>query len=72
MRRGAELTVGTDVKLHLSSTGYGDFLANEQPPLRTTVIRERMTQKLVDEVNFMRVQAVEPLKQFFEYIRYAL
>jgi len=59
-----------DVKLHLASTGYGDFLANEQPPLRTTVILDKMTEKLVDELAYMRVQAPEPLKQFFEYIRY--
>jgi len=32
----------TDVKLHLASTGYGDFLANEQPPLRTTVILDKV------------------------------
>jgi len=58
------------MKLHLSSTGYGDFLNNEPPPLRTAVFLDKMTQKFVDEFNFMRVQAVDPLKKFFEYIRY--
>jgi V-type H+-transporting ATPase subunit d len=57
------------MKLHLAGTGYGDFLNNVQPPLRTAVIGDKMTQKFVDEFNFMRVQAVEPAKTFFEYVR---
>ena len=58
------------MKLHLSGTGYGDFLANEQPPLRTATIGDKMTHKFVEEFNVMRVQAVEPLKTFFDYVRY--
>jgi V-type H+-transporting ATPase subunit d len=58
------------MKLHLAGTGYGDFLNNVQPPLRTAVIGDKMTQKFVDEFNFMRVQAVEPAKTFFEYVRW--
>ncbi|CAM6083983.1 unnamed protein product [Calypogeia fissa] len=59
-----------DVKLHLSSTDYGPYLANEPSPLHTTTIVEKCTQKLVDEYNFMLTQVSEPLSTFLEYITY--
>jgi V-type H+-transporting ATPase subunit d len=59
-----------DMKLHLSSTDYGDFLANEPSPLHTTTISEHCTLKMVKEFNHIRSQASEPLATFLEYIRY--
>lgn len=59
-----------DMKLHLASTDYGDFLANEPSPLHTTTIAERCTQKLVKEFNHLRAQATQPLAEFLDYISY--
>jgi len=60
-----------DVKIHLASTDYGDFLNNEPSPLHTTTIAEKCTEKLVGEFNHLRCQAVEPLATFLDYISYA-
>jgi len=59
-----------DMKLHLSQTDYGEFLANEAGPIHTTTIQERCTDKLVNEFNNIRNQAVEPLSTFLDYITY--
>jgi len=59
-----------DMKLHLSSTSYGDFLANEPSPLHTTTIAEKCTEKLVKEFKHLRSQAVQPLAKFLDYITY--
>jgi len=59
-----------DMKLFITSTEYGDFLANEPPPLHTTVISEKATEKLVNEFLHLRVQANEPLATFLDYITY--
>ncbi|EFA83304.1 vacuolar ATPase subunit DVA41 [Heterostelium album PN500] len=59
-----------DMKLHLSQTDYGDFLAGEPSPLHTTTIAEKATQKLVNEFMHIRNQAVEPLATFMDYICY--
>ena len=50
-----------DMKMHLSSTDYGNFLQNEPSPISTTTLAEKCTEKLVEEFNFLKVQAVEPL-----------
>ncbi len=60
-----------DIKLHLAQTDYGDFLANEAGPLHTTTLQEKCTYKLVNEFNHLRMQAVEPLATFMDYIRYS-
>jgi len=59
-----------DMKLYLSSTDYGDFLANEPSPLHTTTIAEKATLKLVREFAHLRAQATEPLSLFLDYISY--
>lgn len=59
-----------DMKLHLNSTDYGDFLANEPSPLHTTTIADNATQKLVREFIHIRGQAAEPLSTFLDYITY--
>lgn len=59
-----------DMKMHLSSTDYGNFLQNEPSPISTTTLAEKCTDKLVEEFNFLKVQAVEPMATFMEYITY--
>jgi len=59
-----------DMKMHLAGTEYGNFLQNEASPISTTTLAEKFTEKLVEEFNFLRVQAVEPLATFMDYITY--
>jgi len=59
-----------DMKLHLATTDYGDFLQNEPSPLHTTTIAEKCTEKLVSEFQYLRAHAVEPLTTFLDYITY--
>eukprot|EP01087_Luapelamoeba_hula_P005051 TRINITY_DN15136_c0_g1_i1.p1 TRINITY_DN15136_c0_g1~~TRINITY_DN15136_c0_g1_i1.p1 ORF type:complete len:382 (-),score=64.49 TRINITY_DN15136_c0_g1_i1:81-1184(-) len=59
-----------DMKLHLATTDYGDFLANEPSPLHTTTIAEKCTERLVSEFEYLRANAVEPLSTFLDYITY--
>jgi len=58
-----------DVKLHLASTDYGDFLANEMT-IHTTTIADKAGWKLVKEFAHLRAQAAEPLATFLDYITY--
>ncbi|WVR03200.1 hypothetical protein IAU60_000191 [Kwoniella sp. DSM 27419] len=60
-----------DFRLQLSSTDYGNFLANEPLPLSTATIADKATEKLVAEFNYLRTNAVEPLATFMDYITYA-
>ncbi|KAH3758942.1 vacuolar ATPase subunit DVA41 [Pelomyxa schiedti] len=59
-----------DVKMHLAQTEYGDFLANEPSPLATTTIKDKCIEKFVNEFNYIRSNATEPLFTFLDYIRY--
>jgi len=99
---------GADMKMHLASTDYGNFMQNE-PGVTTTVLAARATvrapaqrstssfplppcpsssprassaaprpcpprrpqDKLVEEFEFLRRQAVEPLATFLDYITYS-
>ncbi|WOO77039.1 V-type proton ATPase subunit d [Vanrija pseudolonga] len=60
-----------DFRMQLASTDYGNFLANEPLPLSTATIADKATAKLVEEFNFVRTNAVEPLAKFMDYITYA-
>eukprot|EP00296_Roombia_truncata_P007885 JP446342.1.p1 GENE.JP446342.1~~JP446342.1.p1 ORF type:complete len:359 (+),score=121.08 JP446342.1:29-1078(+) len=60
-----------DVKQQLACTDYGDFLSNEHPPIATTTIAEKSTDKLVQEFNWVRSQSTAPLTKFLDYIRYS-
>lgn len=60
--------ITVDFKTQLSATDYGNFLANEPSPLSTAVIADKATQILVDQFNFLRSNAVEPLSKFLDYI----
>jgi len=59
-----------DMKLHLASTDYGDFLANEPSPLHTTTVAEKCTEKLIKEFLHIRDNATQPLGKFLDYITY--
>ncbi|KAG7242743.1 hypothetical protein INR49_020118 [Caranx melampygus] len=46
-----------DLKLHLQSTDYGSFLANEASPLTVSVIDDKLKEKMVVEFRHMRNQS---------------
>ena len=50
-----------DVKMNLAETDYDAFLANEAS-VSPAVILECATKKMVAEFQFLRAQAVEPLR----------
>ncbi|XP_015787883.1 V-type proton ATPase subunit d-like [Tetranychus urticae] len=60
-----------DLKIHLQSTDYGSFLANEPSPLAVSVIEDKLREKMVTEFHHIRNQAVEPLATFLDYITYS-
>ncbi|KII90766.1 hypothetical protein PLICRDRAFT_697248 [Plicaturopsis crispa FD-325 SS-3] len=60
-----------DFRTQLSSTDYGNFLANEPLPLSTSTIADKATQILVDQFNYLRTNAVAPLSKFLDYLTYA-
>lgn len=62
----------TDVKLQLSATDYGNFLANEPSPLQTSTISAKATERMVEEFNFIRSNAEGELRKFLEYMTYVL
>uniref|UniRef100_M4BMZ7 Methyltransferase type 11 domain-containing protein n=1 Tax=Hyaloperonospora arabidopsidis (strain Emoy2) TaxID=559515 RepID=M4BMZ7_HYAAE len=63
-----------DVKLNLQETDYDQFLADEARGTLGTIspslIQGGTTNKLVDEFNFLRAQAMEPLGKFLDFITY--
>jgi V-type H+-transporting ATPase subunit d len=60
-----------DLKLQLSATEYGNFLANIPSPITTSTISDKATEKLVEEFNYLRAQAVGDFAKFFDYITYS-
>lgn len=58
----------SDLKLHLQSTDYGSFLANEASPLTVSVIDDKLKEKMVVEFRHMRNQSYEPLASFMDFI----
>jgi len=59
-----------DLKLHLQSTDYGNFLSNEVGPLTVAVIDERLREKLVIEFQHLRNHSLTPLSLFLDFITY--
>jgi V-type H+-transporting ATPase subunit d len=61
-----------DLKVYLNnSTDYTEtFLQNEPSPIHTTTIAEHATNKLVEDFDYLRKNAVEPLSTFLDYITY--
>ena len=68
MLRGRLINCYPDFRTQLSATDYGNFLANEPLPLSTSTIADKATQILVDQFNYLRSNAVEPLSKFLDYI----
>jgi len=64
------LFINTDLKLHLQSTDYGNFLANEAGPLTVSLIDVKMKEKLVVEFQHIRNQSLPPLSNFLDFITY--
>ncbi|KAL3084938.1 hypothetical protein niasHS_010007 [Heterodera schachtii] len=60
-----------DLKLHIQSTDYGNFLANEPGNITVQVIDERLKEKLVTEFTHLRNNSLEPLATFLDYITYS-
>ncbi|KAK3601622.1 hypothetical protein CHS0354_038169 [Potamilus streckersoni] len=60
-----------DLKLHLQSTDYGNFLANEPSPLAVSTIDDKLKEKLVIEFNHLRNHCLEPLATFLDFITYS-
>ncbi|KAK9464075.1 V0 complex, c/d subunit of ATPase [Lipomyces oligophaga] len=60
-----------DLKLQLSATDYGNFLANVPGSLSTTIIAEKANEKLVEEFRYIQKQSVQPLGKFMDYITYS-
>lgn len=60
-----------DLKLHLQSTDYGNFLANETGQLTVSTIDERLKEKLMTEFHYFRNHAFEPLATFLDFITYS-
>ncbi|KAK9480222.1 V0 complex, c/d subunit of ATPase [Lipomyces japonicus] len=60
-----------DLKLQLSATDYGNFLANVPGQLSTSIIAEKANEKLIEEFKYVRAQSVQPLTKFMDYITYA-
>ncbi|ORY94940.1 ATP synthase subunit [Syncephalastrum racemosum] len=59
-----------DLRLQLGATDYGTLLQNEPSPIATSTISERLTERLVEEFNYIRANAVQPLSKFLDYITY--
>ena len=58
----------SDLKLHLQSTDYGNFLANVPSPLQVSVIDDKLREKLVTEFQHLRNHATGPLGIFLDFI----
>lgn len=58
----------TDLRLQLGATDYGTLLQNEPSPIATSTIAEKLTQSLVEEFDYIRSNAVQPLTKFLDYI----
>ncbi|XP_060094852.1 V-type proton ATPase subunit d 1-like [Heteronotia binoei] len=60
-----------DLKLHLQSTDYGNFLPNEASPLTVSVVDDKLKEKMVVDFRHMRNHAYEPLASFLDFITYS-
>ncbi|KAI3431669.1 hypothetical protein D9Q98_004716 [Chlorella vulgaris] len=59
-----------DIKLYLTGTDYGPYLANEASPMHTTTLVDCCTRKLVADWKYMRENAGEPMGRFLDYCTY--
>lgn len=59
-----------DLKLQLSSTDYGNFLASQAGPLSTSIIQDRLSKRLYLEFQYLRSQSTGKLAKFMDFISY--
>ncbi|KAM6214366.1 V-type proton ATPase subunit d 2 [Rhynchocyon petersi] len=57
-----------DLKIHLQTTDYGNFLADQTGPLTVSIIDNKMRKKLCGEFEYFRNHSLEPLSTFFTYM----
>lgn len=57
-----------DLKVHLQTTDYGDFLADHTNPLTVAQIDTEMRRKLCGEFEYFRNHALGPLSTFLSYM----
>ncbi|XP_075406947.1 V-type proton ATPase subunit d 2 [Tenrec ecaudatus] len=57
-----------DLKIHLQTTDYGNFLADQAGPLTVSIIDTKMREKLCGEFEYFRNHSLEPLSTFFTYM----
>ena len=58
-----------DIRMHLQTTDYGNFLESEGAnAVRISSLHTAATDKLVREFNYLRCHAVYPLSQFLDFI----
>lgn len=58
----------SDLKIHLQTTDYGNFLANQPNPLTVSIIDTEMRKKLCREFEYFRNHSLEPLSTFLTYM----
>ena len=58
-----------DMKMHLQLTRYESFLQNEQPPIPGSTLLKKLTEKLVEDVEFIKCHSVEPMTTFIDYVK---
>lgn len=59
-----------DLKLQLSATDYGNFLASYAGPLSTSVIQDRLSKKMYSEFQYLRSQSSGKLTRFLDFVCY--
>ncbi|XP_001378918.2 V-type proton ATPase subunit d 2 [Monodelphis domestica] len=57
-----------DLKIHLQTTDYGNFLNEETVPLTVSTIDNKMRKKLCRDFEHFRNNSLEPLSTFFTYM----
>lgn len=59
-----------DLKLQLSATNYGNFLASHSGPLSTSIIQEKLSKKLYQEFQYLKSQSSGKMSKLLDYISY--
>ncbi|KAI0061677.1 ATPase, V0 complex, subunit D [Artomyces pyxidatus] len=59
-----------DVRTQLSTTDYGNFLAEEPSPISPSTIADKSLKVLVDQFNYIKANSVYPLNKFLDYMTY--
>ncbi|ABN66297.2 vacuolar ATPase V0 domain subunit d (36 kDa) [Scheffersomyces stipitis CBS 6054] len=59
-----------DLKLQLSATDYGNFLAQQSGPLSTSIIQDNLSKKLYQQFQYLKTQSSGKLTKFLDFISY--